>query len=344
MCFLVFLLGTSVLIWARKKYVVRPPQGSIITDAFRALGQMIIGRNQDAPKPSHQAARGKTPTTKWDDHFIDEIKRALIACRIFVFYPIFWVCYGQFSSNFVSQAEQMDGHGLPNDLLQNLDPIAIIVTIPILDRLVYPLLRRFGIKLRPVTRITIGFFVAGLGIAYAAIVQHLVYSVGPCYDNPLNCDAANPPGSEESLPNRIHIAVQTPAYVLIGISEIFISVTGLEYAYTKAPPSMKSFVQSMYLLTNAFGSAISEALVPVAVDPKILWMYTGIASASAFTAIVFWTLFHHLNAQEEALNELDKDEPMLKRGSLSGAFVEEGDGDGGEAGPRGRTGTGGEKL
>ena len=60
--------------------------------------------------------------------------------------------------------------------------------------------------------------------------------------------------------------------MLIGISEIFASVTGLEYAYTKAPPGMKSFVQAMYLLTNAFGSALGEALTPVAYDPAILWM------------------------------------------------------------------------
>lgn len=34
--------------------------------------------------------------------------------------------------------------------MQNFDPISIIVAIPILDRLVYPLLRSWGIKLRPV--------------------------------------------------------------------------------------------------------------------------------------------------------------------------------------------------
>lgn len=39
----------------------------------------------------------------WDDQFVDEVKRALVACRVFLLYPIYWVVYGQFSNNFVSQ-------------------------------------------------------------------------------------------------------------------------------------------------------------------------------------------------------------------------------------------------
>lgn len=103
LAFCMFLVGFATLILARKKYVVRPPTGSIITNAFKAMFQMIIGRSQDAPKPSYRAARGLAIKGNWDDHFIDEVKRALIACRIFVFYPVFWVCYGQFSTNFVTQ-------------------------------------------------------------------------------------------------------------------------------------------------------------------------------------------------------------------------------------------------
>ena len=73
---------------------------------------------------------------------------------------------------------------------------------------------------------------------------------------------------------------------------------------------MKSFVQSMYLLTNAFGSAIAEALTPVAKDPKILWMFTGLACASTVVAIIFFAIFRHYNAQEDEMNALDADDDM----------------------------------
>lgn len=106
-------------------------------------------------------------------------------------------------------------------------------------------------------------------MAYAAITQHLIYAAPPCYNAPLACPAAN-----DTTHNQIHVAVQTPAYFFIALSEIFASITGLEYAFTKAPPSMKSFVMSIFLLQTAFGSALGIALAPTATDPKLVWMYS----------------------------------------------------------------------
>jgi POT family proton-dependent oligopeptide transporter len=215
---------------------------------------------------------------------------------------------------------------MPNDLMQNFDPISIIIFIPILDRLVYPALRKYHIELKPIARITIGFVLAALCVAYAAIVQHIIYSAGPCYRSPGHCPAGM--DGETSLPNHVHIVVQTPAYVFIGVAEIFISVTGLEYAYTKAPPSMKSFVQSLFLFTNAVGSAVSEALVPATGDPAIMYMYTGVSVASFATAIIFWFTFRHYDTQEEEMNELDaraypeeKTGPGSEAGSVAGRSV-----------------------
>lgn len=318
LCLCMFVVGTGVVLLGRKFYVVRPPQGSVITDAFKALWIMTINRNMEAAKPSWQAAHGGRRTNlPWDDRFIDEVKRALVACKVFAFLPIFWVVYMQFSSNFVTQAGQMEGHGIPNDLMQNFDPISIIVFIPILETTVYPVMRRLRIPFRPITRIALGFIVASLAMMYAAIVQHLIYSAGPCYDQP-GCAASKVNG--ETQGNHVHIAIQTPAYFFIGISEIFASVSGLEYAYTKAPPSMKSFVQSMYLLTNAFGAALAEALTPAAYDPAILWMFTGLACASFSTGIIFWLIFHHLNSQEDDMNALDAEDVVEVNTGVAGGI------------------------
>ncbi|KAL1955894.1 hypothetical protein VTO42DRAFT_7967 [Malbranchea cinnamomea] len=299
MCTCVFVVGTAILIYGRKLYVIKPPTGSIITDAFRIVWIMVKERNMDAPKQHIRPSTGQP----WDAHFVEEVKRALVACKVFTFMPIFWVIYGQFSSNFVSQAAQMAGHGIPNNLMQNFDPISIIVVLPILDRIVYPFLRKRRILFLPITRITVGFFISSLAMMYAAIVQHMIYTSGPCYEHPL-CPASEVDGVLQG--NDVHIAIQAPAYMFIGIAEVFLSVTSLEYAYMKAPEQLKSFVQSLYLLTNAIGSAIGMALSPVAYDPAILWMFVGLCGAAVVTAVVFWLLFRHLNKQEDKLNSLDR--------------------------------------
>lgn len=304
LCLCMFMVGITVLIFGRKKYVDRPPSGTVVLDSFRAVGIMIRHRNMDAAKPSWLAQNKSSKTVSWDDTFIEELKRALVGCKVFTIYPIYWVCYGQFSNNFVTQAGQMAGHGIPNDLMQNFDPIAIIVFVPLMDRVVYPLLRKARIPFRPISRITFGFWVAALAMAYAAIVQHLIYSAGPCYEHPL-CDASVVNGV--AYGNNVHIAIQTPAYMLIGISEIFASATGYEYAYTKAPPRMKSFVQSLFLLTNAFGSALGEAFVPAAFDPAILWMYVGLAIGSFLCGCLIWILFHKYNETEDKMNYIEGD-------------------------------------
>ncbi|KAJ4372444.1 peptide transporter ptr2 [Neocucurbitaria cava] len=319
LCLCIFLVGTLLLVLGRKVYVVRPPQGSVVTDAFRVIWMMIKNRKMDAAKPSYQAGLGKNSTLRWDDHFVDEVKRALIACQVFCFYPIYWVVYGNFSNNFVTQAGQMAGHGIPNDLMQNFDPIAIIVVLPLMDQFFYPFLRKIKVPFPPINRIVAGFWVASFAMVYAAVIQYYIYQAGPCYGHPL-CDAATD-ANGVIQGNNIHIASQTGAYMLIGISEIFASVTGLEYAYTKAPPSMKSFVQSMFLLTNAFGSAISEALNPLLYDPAIQWMFVGLAVSSFVAGCLIWILFHHLNATEEAMNMLDSDldkDTTLRRSSVHG--------------------------
>jgi POT family proton-dependent oligopeptide transporter len=85
MCFCAFNIGVLVLILRRKSYVVRPPQGQVITDAFKAIGIMIKSRNLNAPKPTWRAANGVAKPVPWNDHFIDELQRALKACKVFIF-------------------------------------------------------------------------------------------------------------------------------------------------------------------------------------------------------------------------------------------------------------------
>ncbi|OAG03645.1 PTR2-domain-containing protein [Paraphaeosphaeria sporulosa] len=289
---LMFVVGFWVLVSGRKTYVIKPPQGGVIKNCLKAL--WIAARNRfdlDSAKPSLQGPGQQRHRITWDDRFIDELKTALVACKVFLFFPIYWLAFSQMMNNFVSQAGQMQLHGLPNDILPNIDPVTLIVLIPIVDRLVYPFIRtRLHLALTPITRITWGFLIASLSMAYAAVLQSRIYAAAPCYSSPSNCDAGKiSEGKYE--PNQVHVAWQAPAYVLIALSEILASITGLELAYAKAPENMKSFIMSLFLLTSAAGSALGIFIAPFGTDPHLVWFYGGLAVAAGATGGVFHWMF-----------------------------------------------------
>nr|XP_039274799.1 solute carrier family 15 member 2-like [Styela clava] len=57
-------------------------------------------------------------------------------------------------------------------------------------------------------------------------------------------------------PSSLSVAWIFPQFFIITVGEVFLSVTGLEFSYTQAPPSMKSVVTSIWLLTVSFGNII----------------------------------------------------------------------------------------
>jgi len=112
--FLFFLFGFAALLFGKNKYVVKPPQGSVIPQAFKVVWIAIMNKgNFDAAKPEYQDELGTQKyNLKWNGIFVEEVKRAIIACKVFLFYPIYWVVYSQMLNNFISQAGQMELHGM----------------------------------------------------------------------------------------------------------------------------------------------------------------------------------------------------------------------------------------
>lgn len=56
--------------------------------------------------------------------------------------------------------------------------------------------------------------------------------------------------------NTINILWMIPQNIALASGEIMISVTGLEFAYSQAPVTMKSFLQACWNLTTAFGNLL----------------------------------------------------------------------------------------
>lgn len=186
----------------------------------------------------------------------------------------------------------MKTYGIPNDTITAMNPIFCVIMGPVIQKGLYPLLNKNNVKFQSITRMATGFIMMSASMAFAAGVQKIIYDTGPCYDRPLTC-----PGAENGrIPNQVNVFLQTPTYIILAVAEIFSFVTLSEYTYTKAPTDMKAVVQALGQLGAAAGSAIGIAITPLAHDPSLIWMYTGLAVAMFLVAVVFWILFKKYNA------------------------------------------------
>jgi len=92
---------------------------------------------------------------------------------------------------------------------------------------------------------------------------------------------------------------QLLAYVVITAAEILVSITCLEFSYTQAPPQMKSFIMSLYLLSVSLGNLFTALVNTFSQDAAgnallsgaaYYWFFCGcMAAATLLLLPVMWT-------------------------------------------------------
>lgn len=106
----------------------------------------------------------------------------------------------------------MTTNGAPNDLLNNFNPLTIIVFAPFLSYVFYPTLNKMGIKFGRVNRCVCGFTIAWISGVIGAIIQWRVYKTSPCGYYASDCDV----GTGVS---PLSVWAQIPNYALGAMSE-----------------------------------------------------------------------------------------------------------------------------
>lgn len=315
---ILFLISPLVLWSQKRKYKLKPPTGSLLSKFFKMFffvrkRSSLRKFSWEVAKPSNVPIDQRPSWMTYDDAWVDEVRRGLMACKVFLFLPIFFLSYNQMTGNLTIQAGTMELHGVPNDIIQNLNPISIVIMIPIIDHLLYPGLRKLGFAFTPVKRMTFGFIIAALSMVAAAVMQYYIYQKSPCgwYANKI---FKLEDGSEKPCdPAPINVWAQCLPYILIGIAEIFANVTSYEYAFSKAPENMKSLVMSVNLFMSAVSSALGQAFTPLSDDPLLVWNYTTVACIAFVGGIAFWFCFRHLDSDEDKWNMLKKSEFIGKQ-------------------------------
>lgn len=101
-----------VLLIGRRSFLRVPPQGSLLLRACQVIKKAIGMRwklgKQNPPKHFLDYAKDEETDKNDTSQFIDDLKQAFRVCRVFLFYPFYYICYNQMMNNLISQAAQMN--------------------------------------------------------------------------------------------------------------------------------------------------------------------------------------------------------------------------------------------
>jgi POT family proton-dependent oligopeptide transporter len=168
------------------------------------------------------------------------LKRLAKLASIYAFFTVFWALFDQTGSSWIIQAQKMDrllwGIELLPSQIQAANPLLIILLVPLFTYLIYPSLNRCFV-LTAIKKMQLGLFLTVIAFAIPSVVQ-------------MQLDAGLTPS----------ILWQTLAYVLLTSAEVMVSITCLEFSYTQAPATMKSFVMAFYFLSVALGNLFTSAV------------------------------------------------------------------------------------
>ncbi|KAI8668624.1 hypothetical protein NCS57_00674100 [Fusarium keratoplasticum] len=300
---IIYILLPVLLMWRYKTLRRTPPQGSDLNNFFKIIA-IATKENKGRlwAKDFFHSAKASTLATKgtnvsWNDKAVDDARRTLSACQIFLYLPIFFLNDGGVGAVASNQGASMTTKGAPNDLLHNFNPLTLMVVAPIMTYILYPFLHRRRIKFGPISRMTFGFTLATISGVIGTIVQYRVYETSPCGYHASTCDDVSP----------VSIWWQLPNVMLGAIAELFCTVTAYELAYSRAPPGMKSIVVAISLAMQALSAALAQILIPAIVDPHLIWAWAAPAIVLFVQTVIFWFRHHHINDEEFMTYEEDSD-------------------------------------
>jgi POT family proton-dependent oligopeptide transporter len=201
---------------------------------------------------------------------------------LYILVAMFWCLFDQTGSRWVLQAQHLNrfvgSFEIRPDQLQAANPILVMILIPLFSYVIYPAINRI-FPLTPLRKIGIGM---GLTVISFLIPGWLEVRIGA--------------GETPSM------LWQVLAYVALTSAEVMVSIVCLEFSYTQAPNTMKSFIMSLYLLSVALGNLLTKVVnnliknyetagTPILQGANYYWFFAACMAATLLVYLV-WSPFY----------------------------------------------------
>ncbi|KAK8486603.1 hypothetical protein V6N11_068297 [Hibiscus sabdariffa] len=191
---------------------------------------------------------------------VEEVKLVLRMLPIWATTIMFWTVHAQMTTFSVAQASTMDRHigkfQIPPASLWVFFIGSILLTVPIYDRIIAPIGRKFLKNpqgLSPLQRIFVGLVLSIIGMIAAALTEIRRLRVARSHGLTGN--------QLTQLPMTVFWLV--PQFLIVGSGEAFTYIGQLDFFLRECPKGMKTMSTGLFLSTLSLGFFLSSLLVTI---------------------------------------------------------------------------------
>ncbi|XP_060809537.1 peptide transporter family 1 isoform X4 [Amyelois transitella] len=218
------LMIVSILFFVagKKLYIIKNPAGNVIGRVGTCISHAVVKSCRDKEKREHWLDHADD---KYETGLIEDVKALLRVLVLFIPLPVFWALFDQQGSRWTFQADRMyqdiGSWQLKADQMQVLNPLLILVFIPLFEVAIYPFLTWCRLIRKPLHKMIWGGVLAACAFIISGIVE---LSLLPTYGTPVtaglaqlrvyngfNCNVTL------NLPNNTHVITPLSAYEQLDI-------------------------------------------------------------------------------------------------------------------------------
>ncbi|XP_040858675.1 solute carrier family 15 member 2 isoform X1 [Ochotona curzoniae] len=186
---LLMVIALVVFVMGSKMYRKPPPEGNIVAGVAKciwfAISNRFKNRSEDIPKRQHWL---DWAAEKYPEQLITDVKRLTRVLFLYIPLPMFWALLDQQGSRWTLQATKMNRNlgffVLQPDQMQVLNPLLVLIFIPLFDLVIYRLISKCGINFSSLRKMAVGMILACLAFAAAAAVEIKINEMAPSQPGP----------------------------------------------------------------------------------------------------------------------------------------------------------------
>ncbi|XP_041055768.1 solute carrier family 15 member 1-like [Carcharodon carcharias] len=227
---IVFIGGSSL-------YQKSTPKGNVILQVSKCIWFAIKNRFRHRSKQYAKREHFMDwASEKYDERLIAQVKMVLKVLFLYLPLPMFWALFDQQGSRWTFQATTMNGNfggiDIQPDQMQTVNPILILILVPLVDAVVYPLIAKCNFNFTPLRKMTVGMFLAALAFVAAALVQIQIDKTLPTF-----------PTSQQSQIKFLNL----------GVSAVKVTLDGDPKSHSLSPSEASEYI----LMTGNSGKTAS---------------------------------------------------------------------------------------